>query len=428
MVSTPPWDPWMPLSLLHHRSPPPLPQPRRATTTYHGRRRSSLPLHTRAAAREHSSDTPSSRSTPGGSFGSRILRRSANLKEDAAHPPLTPTMGQPRSRRMHSENLSTEPVRYSTTRAIPRDGVLWRQTPFVAQRRRATGQGIMTKPIIVRPRTIQQKQTSKCRGLLRRLMSGERQREGDERRNKLPCCSSESAAISAAPAFPRLTLLLYGVLRTPSKQVNKRRRLTLTMRETGLEPRANQGANPSRISSQASSSQVSDNMTPRSSLTASEPTATMLIGPKQQRFKVNKRLLCAASPFFRERLDDNSHSKPVSIWLPGESASMFAIFVEWVHLGGRQFRPHLENAVLAARDAGEQASQEIHWAILRLHLFASHLSLHVLQDLAMDAVQDLYLRFDWDVSPSLITYLYTQCEALAAVPPPHTLPSPTNFQ
>lgn len=33
----------------------------------------------------------------------------------------------------------------------------------------------------------------------------------------------------------------------------------------------------------------------------------------------------------------------------------------------------------------------------------------------MDAVQDLYLKCDWDVPPSLIVYLYTQCEALPAV-------------
>lgn len=33
----------------------------------------------------------------------------------------------------------------------------------------------------------------------------------------------------------------------------------------------------------------------------------------------------------------------------------------------------------------------------------------------MDIIQDLYLKCDWDVSPSLITYLYTKCEALPSV-------------
>lgn len=33
----------------------------------------------------------------------------------------------------------------------------------------------------------------------------------------------------------------------------------------------------------------------------------------------------------------------------------------------------------------------------------------------MDALQDLYLNRNWDVPPSLIIYLYTQCESLASV-------------
>lgn len=145
-----------------------------------------------------------------------------------------------------------------------------------------------------------------------------------------------------------------------------------------------------------------------------EPRAILLIGPKQKRFKVNKRLLCACSPFFRERLEDPSHSKPISLWLPGESATMFALFVQWVHRGN-EFRQYLDDAVTHAYEKGEKATQDIHWAMLRLHLFASHLALCELQDLAMDSVQDLYLRCDWDVPPTLITYLYTKCEALAAV-------------
>ncbi|KAI5466354.1 hypothetical protein BGZ63DRAFT_348852 [Mariannaea sp. PMI_226] len=142
--------------------------------------------------------------------------------------------------------------------------------------------------------------------------------------------------------------------------------------------------------------------------------ATVLIGPKQQRFKVNKRLLCASSSFFAERLEDPANKRPISLWLPRESASMFALFVEWVHLGGR-FRRYIEDAAANAREAGDQQIRDFHWAMIRLHLFASHLTLYRLQDLVMDAVQDLYLRCDWDVPPSLITFLYTQCEDLAAI-------------
>lgn len=142
--------------------------------------------------------------------------------------------------------------------------------------------------------------------------------------------------------------------------------------------------------------------------------ATILIGPKQHSFKVNKKLLCAASPFFREKLEGSSHSRPVSLWLPGESATMFALFVEWLH-SRSTFRWYLDDAVNAAQETTRQAVQDIHWTIIRLHLFASHLDLYPLQDLAMDALQDLYLKCDWDVTPTIINYIYTKCEALPAV-------------
>ncbi|GKT98370.1 hypothetical protein FLAG1_00482 [Fusarium langsethiae] len=145
-----------------------------------------------------------------------------------------------------------------------------------------------------------------------------------------------------------------------------------------------------------------------------EPMATLLIGPKQHRFKVNKRLICATSPFFAERFGDPSSSKSISLWLPRESSSMFSLFVDWVHLGLR-FRPHLEEMISNAYDAGSEASQDTHWCLIRLHLFASRLGLYRLQDLAMDAIQDLYLRCDWDVPSGLIRFLYTECEDLAAI-------------
>ncbi|KAH8179807.1 hypothetical protein LIA77_01326 [Sarocladium implicatum] len=141
---------------------------------------------------------------------------------------------------------------------------------------------------------------------------------------------------------------------------------------------------------------------------------TVLIGQHQQRFKVNKKLLCAASPFFRDRLEDQPHNRPISLWLPGENPTMFALFVEWLHARER-FRTYLDETIIVAQDEGEDASQDIHWAIIRLHLFASSLGLHHLQDLAMDALQDLYLRCDWDVPPGFIEHLYTKCEALPAV-------------
>ncbi|UPK99600.1 hypothetical protein LCI18_010535 [Fusarium solani-melongenae] len=169
--------------------------------------------------------------------------------------------------------------------------------------------------------------------------------------------------------------------------------------------------------SRRTSSSTSHKPAPSPSLSrpSTEPMATVLIGPKQQRFKVNKQLLCATSPFFAERFDDPSNSsRSISLWLPRESASMFGLFVDWVHLG-LGFRQHLDEAVSNAYDAGDEATRNIHWSMIRLHLFASRLGLYRLQDLSMDAIQDLYLRCDWDVPPGLVTFLYTECEDLAAI-------------
>lgn len=141
---------------------------------------------------------------------------------------------------------------------------------------------------------------------------------------------------------------------------------------------------------------------------------TLLIGPKKRRFKVNHTLLCEVSPFFQERLEDPFHSQTVSLWLPSESPAMFGLFVEWVH-SPKTFRDYLDNAISSAFKKREQAPLDIHWAIIHLHLFASQLSLGYLQDASMDAIQDLYLKYDWDVSPKLAVYLYTECEAEPAI-------------
>ena len=93
---------------------------------------------------------------------------------------------------------------------------------------------------------------------------------------------------------------------------------------------------------------------------------------------------------------------------------MFALFVEWIH-SPLSFRTYLSNAVHLAHEKSDDASEDIRWAIIHLHLFAAELSLLPLQDIAMDAIQDLYLDYDWDVSPKLVTYLYTECEALPSM-------------
>jgi hypothetical protein len=174
----------------------------------------------------------------------------------------------------------------------------------------------------------------------------------------------------------------------------------------------------SRGQSVAADSGYSTATTPTTTSSISQHSSklltTVLIGPKKQRFKVNKKQLCAVSPFFRERLEDPSQSRAISLWLSAESPSMFALFVEWLH-DRYTFRRCIEETINQTQQAGQRQMQELHWALIRLHLFASHLSLLHLQDSAMDIIQDLYLKCDWDVSPSLIAYLYTKCEALPSV-------------
>lgn len=143
--------------------------------------------------------------------------------------------------------------------------------------------------------------------------------------------------------------------------------------------------------------------------------ATVYVGPEKQRFRVNRRLLCASSPFFSDRLEGGGVTN-VSLWLPGELPSMFALFVDWLSTPRHTFRQHLDDFVARSHHQhGERGLHDAHWALIRLHLFASHLGMLHLQDSAMDAIQDLYLSCDWDLPPALLSYLYTCCDALPAV-------------
>ncbi|KAM3558184.1 hypothetical protein ARSEF4850_004720 [Beauveria asiatica] len=185
--------------------------------------------------------------------------------------------------------------------------------------------------------------------------------------------------------------------------------------------------------------------TPAMGETTTTTTTTVLVGRSRQPFIVDRRLLCAASPFFRDQLQmPNRYAssssprsdglltyRPVTLWLPGESTTMFGLFVEWLH-APLSFRSYLDDTAAAAAAAAAATrdplspsslpsssspaspAQLLHWALVRLHLFAAHLGLAPLQDLAMDALQDLYLCCDWDVSPAVVTYLYTRCEARPA--------------
>ena len=93
----------------------------------------------------------------------------------------------------------------------------------------------------------------------------------------------------------------------------------------------------------------------------------------------------------------------LTITLHGQCPDMFELFYSWMHTG-RGFHDFIDDAEM------NDTCEELHWDLVNLHLFAAQIQLTVVQDLAMDAIQDLYLRCDWDIVPELVRYLYQQCD------------------
>lgn len=178
----------------------------------------------------------------------------------------------------------------------------------------------------------------------------------------------------------------------------------------------------------------------------SDELVRVLVGPDQREFFIHNDLLCESSDYFSESLAQLSPSSSLGsndndliMWMPAESPGMFRFFVLYLYHGQPSFAALLANAIAAiapsgssydhsrhrhclrsttpngGKDEREQAREavrdELHWNLVRLHLFAAMLEMWNLQDTAMDALQDLYLRCDWDVSPRLVTMLYADCDA-----------------
>lgn len=156
----------------------------------------------------------------------------------------------------------------------------------------------------------------------------------------------------------------------------------------------------------------------------------MLVGPRKREFTIHKKLLCASSEFFRCSLEavksvpnppedelpaaSTIHHDKI-LWLSEECPEMMELFVLWIYQKNsfRALLDHMVSSVAVhlrpANKAKVQASREaLHWSLVRLHLFAADIRLPVLQDMAMDAIQDFYLRCDWDVSRRLVRYLYQE--------------------
>lgn len=157
----------------------------------------------------------------------------------------------------------------------------------------------------------------------------------------------------------------------------------------------------------------------------------MLVGQRQQEFIVHKKLLCASSDFFRYSLEtvESAPSSPGSelpaahraqhdkvLWLSEECPEMMELFMLWLYQRS-QFQILLEDMIASVTQERRptnktktQASRRIlHWNLVKLHIFAASIHIPDLQDIAMDAIQDFYLKCDWDVSTKLVKFLYQEC-------------------
>lgn len=82
---------------------------------------------------------------------------------------------------------------------------------------------------------------------------------------------------------------------------------------------------------------------------------------------------------------------------------MFELFAYWMN-ERRNFDKFIDVAEL------DNTCTELHWDLVSLHIFAAQVELPALQDAAMDAIQDVYLRCNWDINPKLTSYIYESCD------------------
>lgn len=150
----------------------------------------------------------------------------------------------------------------------------------------------------------------------------------------------------------------------------------------------------------------------------------ILVGPSEQTFTLPRKLVCSTSPFFRTHFkatlpSSPSHPPTSVLRLPETLPATFELFTLHLH-HPRTFTTFINTSIasLAPSDPDTPTSSpddvdlepsrlSLHWTLVHLHLFAASITHLPLQDAAMDAIQDLYLHYDWEVSPSFVRYLYT---------------------
>ncbi|KAK8020954.1 hypothetical protein PG990_006092 [Apiospora arundinis] len=155
----------------------------------------------------------------------------------------------------------------------------------------------------------------------------------------------------------------------------------------------------------------------------------VIVGEEGREFTIARELLASCSHYFRDRLDATAVLKQQNaqfniLWLEDQDPEMFELFTYWLHQRHsssnnnnnninaskkQDFRAILDDAVR------NDYAEELQWDLVNLHLFAAHvIEVPALQDAAMDAVQDLHLMCNWDISSKLVRHVYVDCDADAS--------------
>ncbi|KAI1180603.1 hypothetical protein F4777DRAFT_254625 [Nemania sp. FL0916] len=147
-------------------------------------------------------------------------------------------------------------------------------------------------------------------------------------------------------------------------------------------------------------------ITPSPNRTGELDLIKILVGPNLREFLIPRSQL-ASCEYFRARLELTYGQADHVIRLEGQCPDMFRLFEYW--LSERKGFGHFIN------DAEmNEWCEDLHWDLVNLQLFAANIGEAALQDVAMDALQDLYLRCNWEIDPELVKYVYAECDIEAS--------------
>ncbi|KAI1328283.1 hypothetical protein F5Y16DRAFT_369280 [Xylariaceae sp. FL0255] len=134
-------------------------------------------------------------------------------------------------------------------------------------------------------------------------------------------------------------------------------------------------------------------------------TVKVLVGAARSEFLIPRRVLVTCK-YFRslfdssrlEFIDGRAH---LVVELEGQCPDMFRLFEYWL-VERRSFDRLIDDAEV------DHSCEQLHWDLVNLHLFGANIGETALQDVAMDGLQDMYLRQNWEISTKLVRYVYTE--------------------